>query len=105
MLAGEGTKTLRWGVLRLGLFFCVLAYGMFVSARIGWWQGSLFLAVFLLQISAGTISPQAEGQANSPGRQAPSGAPIARIGGRGPFRGRGRCPGRRPSARGSCGPK
>ena len=44
------------------------------------------------------------GSASNPDTQAPSAAPIAHIGEREPFRGHGRCPGRRPFARGSCGP-
>jgi protein-S-isoprenylcysteine O-methyltransferase Ste14 len=55
MSAGERTRVLRRAILSLGGYFSVLAVAMFLPAGIGWWEGWLFLAVFLLQMAIAAL--------------------------------------------------
>lgn len=47
----DSAKPARRAILQFALYILLLAVVMFVPAGIGWWQGWLFLAVFIVEVA------------------------------------------------------
>ena len=54
------TKSPRRAIFPLLAYFLLLAFLMFATAGIGWWQGWLFLAVFAVETATLAVYTRAE---------------------------------------------